>query len=196
VVKGMGVPWEAALGAVFLSGVAFMILTLIGVRQLIVEAIPGELYSAVAVGIGVFIAMIGMRNAGIIVASPATLVTLGNLRDKNTLLAIFGLVLISALLAWNIRGAMLIGILATTGIGALCGLVKWTPEIYGVSDIAATFGKLDIHAAWNLGFLENYVRVPIRRPVRQRRHAGRSRQKGGTIRRRRSYSAHPSYSFD
>src|SRR5207245_10027678 len=73
VVKGMGLPWETALGAVFLSGVAFLILTLAGVRQLIVEAIPTELYAAVAAGIGLFIAMIGLRNAGIIVPSPATL---------------------------------------------------------------------------------------------------------------------------
>src|ERR1700722_9782489 len=104
VVKGMGVPWQAALGAVFISGVAFLILTVFGVRQLIVEAIPGELYAAVAGGIGLFIAMIGLRNAGIIAASPATLVTLGNLRDRNTLLAIFGLLLITALLAWKVRG--------------------------------------------------------------------------------------------
>src|SRR5271166_1743150 len=108
VVKGMGIPWEAALGAVFLSGVAFLILTFLGVRQLIVEAIPTELYAAVAGGIGLFIAMIGLRNAGMIVASPATLVTLGNLRDKHTLLAVFGLLLITALLAWGVRAAMLI----------------------------------------------------------------------------------------
>src|SRR6201982_899346 len=69
VVKGMGIPWQAALGAVFLSGVAFFVLTLLGIRQLIVEAIPPELYAAVAAGVGLFIAMIGLRNAGIIVAS-------------------------------------------------------------------------------------------------------------------------------
>jgi hypothetical protein len=86
VVKGTGVPWEAALGAVFFSGVAFLVLTLVGVRQLIVEAIPTELYGAVAAGIGLFIAVIGLKNAGIIVAHPATLVALGNLRDKNTAL--------------------------------------------------------------------------------------------------------------
>ncbi len=154
VVKGMGIPWEAALGAVFLSGVAFLILTFVGIRQLIVEAIPPELYAAVAAGIGLFIAVIGLRNAGIIVASPATLVTLGNLRDKNTLLAIFGLILIAALLARGVRGAMLIGILATTLVAAVCGLIQWSPETYHVSDIAATAGKLDIRAAWNIGFVE------------------------------------------
>jgi adenine/guanine/hypoxanthine permease len=154
VVKGMGIPWEAALGAVFLSGVAFLILTFVGVRQLIVEAIPPELYAAVAAGIGLFIAVIGLRNAGIIVASPATLVTLGNLRDKNTLLAIFGLLFIAALLARRVPGAMLIGILTTTLVAAACGLIKWSPETYHVSDVAATAGKLDIRAAWNIGFVE------------------------------------------
>jgi adenine/guanine/hypoxanthine permease len=154
VVKGMGVPWETALGAVFLSGVAFLILTLLGIRQLIFEAIPQELYAAVAAGIGLFIAIIGLRNSGIVVASPATLVTLGNLRDKNTLVAIAGLLIIAALLVWKVRGAMLIGILATTLLAALCGLTHWSPETYRLSDIAATAGKLDIRAAWSLGFAE------------------------------------------
>jgi adenine/guanine/hypoxanthine permease len=154
VVKGMGVPWETALGAVFLSGIAFLILTFVGIRQLIVEAIPPELYAAVAAGIGLFIATIGLRNSGIIVASPATLVTLGNLRDKNTMVAIFGLILIAALMARGVRGAMLIGILATTGVAAACGLIHWSPETYRIADIAATAGKLDIRAALRIGLVE------------------------------------------
>src|SRR5215475_12884150 len=76
VVKGMGIPWQAALGAVFLSGVAFLVLTAIGVRQLILSAIPFELYAAVAAGVGLFIALIGFRNSGIIVPDPATMVTM------------------------------------------------------------------------------------------------------------------------
>src|SRR5215472_9099543 len=84
VVKGMGVPWQAALGAVFVFGIAFFVLTLLGVRQLIISAIPFELYSAVAAGVGLFIALIGFRNSGIIVASPSTTVTLGNLRAPGT----------------------------------------------------------------------------------------------------------------
>src|SRR5450631_4518697 len=76
VVKGMGVPWQAALGAVFMSGVVFMLLTLVGVRQMILNAIPTELYSAVAAGVGIFIAFIGLKNAGLVVANPATFVTL------------------------------------------------------------------------------------------------------------------------
>jgi adenine/guanine/hypoxanthine permease len=154
VVKGMGVPWETALGAVFLSGAAFLILTLVGVRQMIVSAIPLELYAAVAVGIGLFIALVGLRNAGIIVASPSTLVTLGNLRKPETLLALAGLLLMAALLARGVRGAILLGILATTAVGAVFGLVRWQPEIYSFKDIAATAFHLNIRGALRYGLVE------------------------------------------
>src|SRR5499427_1697994 len=100
VVKGMGVPWQSALGAVFLSGMAFLVLTAIGVRQLILSAIPFELYAAVAAGVGLFIALIGFRNSGIIVPDPATTVTMGKLSAPSTALAVGGLLIIGALLAW------------------------------------------------------------------------------------------------
>jgi AGZA family xanthine/uracil permease-like MFS transporter len=154
VVKGMGNPWQAALGAVFLSGVAFFLLTLLGVRQLIISAIPFELHSAVAAGVGLFIAFIGFRNSGIVVPNPATTVTLGNLSDKNTALAVFGLLLISALLAWRVRAAMLIGILATTAAGLLTGVSKWAPQSYSFSDLSATAFKLNVPATLRIGFLE------------------------------------------
>ena len=154
VVKGMGVPWQAALGAVFLSGVAFFVLTLLGVRQLIISAIPFELYSAVAAGVGLFIALIGFRNSGIIVPSASTTVTLGNLRAPGTALAVFGLLLIAALLAWRVRAAMVIGILVTAVLGLLTGVAKWTPQPYGLSELSATAGKLDIGSTLRLGFLE------------------------------------------
>jgi AGZA family xanthine/uracil permease-like MFS transporter len=154
VVKGMGIAWQTALGAVFLSGIAFLLLTFLGIRQLIMEAIPRELYAAVATGIGLFIAMIGLRNAGIIVPSPATLVTLGKLNDKNTLLALFGLSVVCGLAAWGVRAAMLIGILATTLAGAIFGLIKWTPGTYRLADIGATAGALDIRAALHVGLFE------------------------------------------
>ena len=154
VVKGMGIPWETALGAVFLSGVAFLVLTAVGVRQMIVSAIPFELYAAVAVGIGLFIAFIGLHNSGIIVASKETLVTMGNLRDPGTLLAIAGLLLIASLMAWRIRGAILIGILATTALGAVTGLGRWQPQIYSFGDIAATAFHLNIPGALSYGLVE------------------------------------------
>src|SRR5580658_7696053 len=86
VVKGMGIDWQVALGAVFLSGVAFLLLTAAGIRQMIVNSIPHELYSAVAAGVGLFIALIGFRNAGIVVANQSTVVALGDMRNPTTLL--------------------------------------------------------------------------------------------------------------
>ena len=154
VVKAMGVPWQTALGAVFLSGVAFLILTAVGLRQMIVAAIPVELYAAVAVGIGLFIALVGLRNSGIITASTETLVTMGNLRNPNTLLAIFGLLLIAALEAWNVRGAILLGILGTTAAGIVFGLVRWQPQRYSFADIAHTAFQLNIRGALSYGLLE------------------------------------------
>ncbi len=154
VVQGMGVPWPTALGAVFLSGIAFLLLTAAGVRQLIVSAIPHELYAAVAVGIGLFIALIGFRNSRIIQASATTTVTLGNLRDPQTLLALFGLLLISALMARGVRAAMLIGILATSAVGAAFGLVHLAPRAYGWKEIASTAMRLDVSGALSIGLIE------------------------------------------
>ena len=154
VVKGLGVAWPVALGAVFLSGVIFILLTFAGIRQMIVSAIPHELYAAVASGIGLFIALIGLKNSGLVVSSPATLVTLGNLRDPNVLLAIFGLILTATLLVSGYRAAMLIGVLTTTAIGALSGLVKWSPGSFSLADISATAFQLDIPGALSLGALE------------------------------------------
>ncbi len=154
VCKGMGVPWQTALGAVFISGIVFMLLTAVGIRQLILESIPHELYSAVAVGIGLFIAFIGFRNAGIIQPDAATVVTLGNLRAPGTLLAIFGLLLIAGLMAWGIRAAMLVGILGTTALGIVTGLVHWNPQPYSPSALTATFMKLDLGRTLELGLIE------------------------------------------
>jgi adenine/guanine/hypoxanthine permease len=154
VVKGMGVPWQTALGAVFISGVVFILLTFLGVRQLILSAIPFQLYAAVAAGVGLFIALIGLRNAGIVVPNPATTVALGNLRDPSTALALFGLLLIAALMAWRVRAAMLIGIAAITVIGLATGVAKWSPAAYSLSDLSATALKLDVRATLRFGFFE------------------------------------------
>lgn len=151
---GHGVPWQTALGAVFVSGLIFLGLIAAGIRQLIVESIPRELYSAVAVGIGLFIAMIGLRNAGVIQASPATMVTLGNLRDPKTLLALGGLLLICALLVRGVKAAMLAGILATAAAGAALGFFEWTPGEYSAKALAETWMKMDVRGALDLGLLE------------------------------------------
>ena len=154
VVKGLGVPWQTALGAVFISGVAFLLLTAVGLRQLILNAIPPELYAAVAAGVGLFIALIGFRNSGIILPNPQTMVGLGNLAYPSTALAIFGLILTAALMAWRVRPAMLIGILVTTAVGFATGFAKYQPQPHGFGQMTSTFGKLDIAAAIRIGFLE------------------------------------------
>jgi AGZA family xanthine/uracil permease-like MFS transporter len=151
VVKGMGVPWQTALGCVFLSGCAFLILTAAGVRQLIVNAIPRELFSAVAAGVGLFVAFVGLRDAGIIVSNSSTMVAMGNVRAPQTALAIIGLLLIAVLQAWGVRTAMLLGIVGTTIAGFALGIVKWQPVHYRIADMTATAFHLDIRGAFHLG---------------------------------------------
>jgi AGZA family xanthine/uracil permease-like MFS transporter len=150
----MHIPWQTALGAVFLSGVIFLALTAAGIRQMILRSIPHELYAAVASGIGLFIAFIGFRNAGLVVSDPATLVGLGNIRNPTTALALLGLILMVALEVKKVRGSILIGVLAITGIAWALGLVHWTPASGGFRSLAGTFLKLDIRGALNKGLLE------------------------------------------
>jgi AGZA family xanthine/uracil permease-like MFS transporter len=151
VVQQMGVPWPVALGCVFLSGVAFLLLTLTGVRQLIVAAIPQPLFAAVAGGIGLFIGFIGLKNAGIVVANPATFVALGDLKAPGAGLALFGLLLIGTLSVWRVRGAMLIGIVATTVVAWLFGQIVLKPEPYSLSALTGTAFALDLPGALGLG---------------------------------------------
>jgi adenine/guanine/hypoxanthine permease len=151
VVKGMGVPWQTALGCVFLSGCAFLVLTAAGVRQLIVNAIPRELFSAVAAGVGLFVAFVGLRDAGIIVSHPSTMVSMGNVRAPQTALAVIGLLLIAVLQAWGVRTAMLLGIVGTTIAGFALGIVKWQPVHYHIADMTATAFHLDVRGAFHLG---------------------------------------------
>jgi AGZA family xanthine/uracil permease-like MFS transporter len=147
VVRALGISWQVALGAVFLSGVLFLVLTFAGIRELILYSIPAELYAAVAVGIGLFIAFIGLSNAGIVVADASTKVALGDLRRPATLLALFGLVLTAALMARRVRAAILLGILATTAAGVAAGLVEWQPRTYSLAEITATAFQLDLAGA-------------------------------------------------
>lgn len=154
VVQGMGVPWQVALGAVFLSGVAFVALTAFGIRQLILSALPQELYASIAAGIGLFIAFVGLRNGGIIVTNPSTSVALGDLTQPPTLLALFGLLLIGVLMARGVRAAMLIGILATATVGAAVGLVRWQPQPFSWTAATSAALQLDIRGALEIGLLE------------------------------------------
>lgn len=158
VVGAMGVPWQVALGCVFVSGVAFLLLTFAGIRQLIVAAIPLHLFAAVAGGIGLFIGFIGLKNAGIVVSNEATSVALGDLKAPSAALALLGLAIIAALSAWKVRGAILIGILATTLIGWALGFVSFTPQAYDLTAIAQTAFQLDLAGVFSgrygIGLLE------------------------------------------
>jgi AGZA family xanthine/uracil permease-like MFS transporter len=150
VVKGMGVPWETALGCVFLSGAAFLVLTVVGVRQLIVRAIPRSLFAAVAGGVGLFIAFIGLTDAGIIVAKQGTMVGLGNLTAPTAALSMLGLLMIAALQARGVKGSMLLGILLIAAISWVLGLAHFAPGADNLSDLSATAFKLDVPAALNM----------------------------------------------
>lgn len=154
VVKGMHVSWQTALGAVFLSGIIFLLLTFGGIRQRLLAAIPYQLHAAVAGGIGLFIAFIGLRNAGIIIPSAATTVTLGNLHDHQTQLAIFGVLLIAILQAYRVKASMLIGVLATLALGIALHQAPYQPSQFNPMAIRATAFHLDIRGALRMNALE------------------------------------------
>src|ERR1700751_3985674 len=118
---GMHVPWQTALGVVFFSGVLFVLLTVSRVREQIVNGIPDSLKHSTAAGIGMFIAFVGLKNAKLVVANPATLVSIGSFSDREVQAACFGLVLMLVLVVRKIKGAMLLGILGTTLLGILRG---------------------------------------------------------------------------
>jgi adenine/guanine/hypoxanthine permease len=150
----MHVPWPTALGAVFLSGVLFLALTATGIRQMILRAIPRELYASVAGGIGLFIALIGFRNAGLVVGDAATLVGLGNLRNPTTFLALIGLAVMVTLEIRKIRGSILIGILTVTALAVPFGLIHPAHNGGGLAALTETAFKLDIRGALNKGLVE------------------------------------------
>ncbi len=125
VVIAMGYPWQFALTAVFIEGIIFILITLTGLRQKIVEAIPQALLRSISPGIGLFIAFIGLKNAGIVASSSATFVTMGNLHDPAVLMAVFGIVFTGVLLVRNITGALLLGIIATTCLGIPLGITHF-----------------------------------------------------------------------
>jgi AGZA family xanthine/uracil permease-like MFS transporter len=150
----MHVPWQTALGAVFLSGVIFLAITAVGIRQMILRAIPHQLYAAVAGGIGLFIAFIGFQHAGLVVRDPATLVGMGNIRNPTAYLALFGLILMVALEIRKVKGSILIGVLAVTALAWPLHLVHWTPSPGGIGALTQTAFQLDIRGALGKGLLE------------------------------------------
>ncbi len=146
VVGAMGVPWQTALAATFVSGVLFFILAVTGLRRVIIDAIPLQLKLAVGAGIGLFIAFIGLRNAGIIVTNEATSVSLGDLTQHETLLAIFGLIVTVLLLVRGLRGGVFYGMIITAVVGMVAGVIDLPKRVVaGVPSLAPTFGEAVTH---------------------------------------------------
>jgi adenine/guanine/hypoxanthine permease len=144
---GMHVPWQIALGGVAVAGTLFILTAGIGLREKLITAIPESLKHGIAVGIGLLIALIGLQWGGIVVASPGTLVTLGQLASAPALLTVFGLLVIGILLARGVPGALLIGILASTAVGLATGLVRYQGILSAPPSILPTLLKLDVAGA-------------------------------------------------
>ena len=150
---GMGYSWQFALTAVFIEGILFILMTITNIREAIVNAIPKNLRYAIGGGIGLFIAFIGMQNAGIIVNDDATLVALGDITSGSALLAVIGLVITGVLYALNVRGAMLIGILATTLIGIPMGITEFKGVVSMPESVEPIFCKFEWDKIFTLDML-------------------------------------------
>jgi AGZA family xanthine/uracil permease-like MFS transporter len=138
VVITMGYSWQQALAAVFIEGILFILLTAFNIREAIVNSIPMNMKKAISVGIGLFIAFIGLQNSGIIVGG-ATLVELGDVTHGTALVAMIGLVITSVLVAFKVRGALLLGIIATTFVGVPFGVTSWAGGSFAPPSLAPTF---------------------------------------------------------
>ena len=165
VVGDYGIPWQTALSGVLVSGLIFIALTLTGVREAIINAIPKNLKLAVGSGIGLFIAFLGFQNAGIIVDDPATLVALGDFSNGNTALAIFGLVVTVVLITLKVGGGVFYGMIITAVAGIVFGLIDLPNAIFGsIPSIAPTFGQAftdfgDIFTLQMLGVILTFLFV-------------------------------------
>ena len=153
VVLGMGYKWQVALGAVFVSGCLFLLVTLTGLREQIIKGIPHSLRVAITVGIGMFLAIIALKSAGIVAASKATYVTLGDLHQPSVVLAAIGFFTIVALDKLKVRGAILVGILLVTVLSFFFGGNKFAGVFSAPPSIEPTFFKLDIAGAFSVGIL-------------------------------------------
>ena len=153
VVLTMGYTWQFALTAVLIEGIIFILLTITGLRKHIVNAIPLVLRRAISPGIGLFIAFVGLKGAGIVTSSDSTFITLGNLHDAGVLLSILGILLTSALLVRNVTGALLIGILVTTAIGIPLGITNFTGIISAPPSIEPIFWKFEFHNVFTVDMI-------------------------------------------
>ena len=153
VVKGMGLSWETALGAVFISGIVFLAVSLFRVREAIVNAIPQSLKFAISAGVGMFLAIIALKNAGVIAPHPETYLTLGDIHKPTTLLAVLGFFLIVALEYRKVPGSIIIGILVVTVLSITMGLSPFKGVVAPVPSMAPTFMKMDIAGALQAGLI-------------------------------------------
>lgn len=153
VVAALGFTWQQALGAVFISGIIFVILTVTGVRSWLIAGIPHSLRSAIAAGIGLFLGIIALKSSGIVVDNPATLVGLGDLKQTGPLLAILGFFIIAVLDALRVKGAILLGILAVTVLSWIFGVSEFRGLVSAPPSIMPTFLQLDIMGALHGGLL-------------------------------------------
>ena len=151
VVLGMGISWQVALGAVFISGVAFILLSAVRLREMVIEAIPPSLQHAIAAAIGLFIAFIGLQQAGVVVGNPGSLVQLGDITSPPILLMFVGLIVTAVLMVRKVPGAILWGMVATALIGLPFGLVSFHGIVSAPPSLAPTFLKMDVAGAWNMG---------------------------------------------
>ncbi|WP_096271647.1 NCS2 family permease [Paucisalibacillus globulus] len=145
VVIGMGIPWQTALSGVLASGLIFIVLTLTGLREKIINAIPAELKKAVGAGIGLFIAFVGLQSAGIVVGNEATLVGIGDLTSPTVLLAVFGLVVSVILIALGIKAGIFYGMVITAIASLIFGLSEFNGIVGSVPDVTPTFGAAISH---------------------------------------------------
>jgi AGZA family xanthine/uracil permease-like MFS transporter len=151
VVKAMGVPWQIALGAVFLSGVLFLVVSVLRIREWLITAIPMSLKLGIGAGIGLFLGLIGLREMGLVVADQETLVTMGHLNQPAALLSCLGFLIIAGLAARGITAAMLIGIVVIAALGIPLGLTQFHRVVSVPPSLAPTFLHLDIAGALSLG---------------------------------------------
>lgn len=153
VVGTLGYSWQQALGAVFISGIIFLILSVTGIRRWLIAGIPQSMRSAIAAGIGMFLALIALKNSGIVVANPATFISLGDLTASGPLLTIAGFFIIAALDALRVPGAILIGILAVTAASILLGVSSFAGIVSAPPSVAPTFMQLDVWGALGTGIV-------------------------------------------
>ncbi|MBR9726448.1 NCS2 family permease [Shewanella intestini] len=153
VVGEMGYSWETALGAVFMSGVCFLILSLVNIREWVVNSIPMSLRFGIGAGIGLFLALIGLKSAGIVVASPATLVTMGDITAFPALMGALGFFLIIAMVYRGMKSAVIASILIVTVLGLIFGDVQYTGIVSAPPSIAPTFMKMDLSGVLEISMI-------------------------------------------